>query len=229
MPRHYKKKYGRKKRYKKRYKRRVPLKTMVRKLIAKNIETKRLFEVDPGLVVSTTIVGTASPEPVKGLDADDRIGDEVMGRMLEVQLIFRGMSGPVNDEPYEECAFWLVYMKDPAATIVLPTNWTVEPWRYDLNPGIALLWHKRFNVNAQKFILANNNEAIGTDNMVAFQHARPVRVFKRKFNLKNKRMKFNSGGISQGRIRLYTIGSLPPLAGSNVLYDIGWNYWYKDA
>lgn len=212
-------------------KRRMSVKKIVRKEIAKNIETKSMFEDALDVQASSSVARIIMPEPVKGLDHDDRIGSEIRGRMLELNMSWRGAEGVTNTNLYHEIGIWFLYKKDPGQVAILPALWTIEPWRYDKNPGIAVIWHKRMFLSSQTRAIAGNNRVPPADNVETRNTPATNRLIKKRFNLKNRKMKFVqlSDTISEGRYILVIAATDALSAGTNAEVDVGVKFWYKDA
>ncbi len=223
---------AKRKRFRRRFKRRRRRRKMsftrrVKKIMAVGTEKKTLEGAFSNVRTNITAKIQTLPMPAQGVGDGQRIGNQIRGRMLEMTIQFRGAIGSANLTATHPVRMWVIWLKDPAQTVVLP-NTFVSHWDYEQNPGIAIMHHSEFNIRAQS--IAQENNTAGTDNQWLPQGTGPgVRWRYKRFNLKNRKFKFNGAVHEQGSIQIVVVGQNAVLTSSEALFDLRLKLWYTDA
>ncbi len=216
------------KRFRRRRKRRkMSFKSRVKKIMAIGTEKKTLEGAFSNVRANTTLKISTLPMPAQGVGDGQRVGNQIRGRMLDLTVQFRGALGEFNLTPTHPIRMWLIWLKNPAQVVVGP-NTFVSHWDYEQNPGIAILWKSQFNIRAQQ--VSQENNTLGTANAwIEAGSGTTVRWRHMRFNLKNRKFKFNGAVHEQGSLQLLVLGNNAVLTSSEALYDVRMKFWYTDA
>ncbi len=208
----------------KRRKKRQSFKKKVMKIINANIEHKFIVTTASG-DISTTVENFVLNMPARGTDNNDRIGNEIRVKMFQLTVQVLGASGGANVQSNHPMRMWVLWMKNPAQTVFLPTF--NEHWKYEENPGVFVMmdFYKTFSATT----VEQENNTIGTTNTWISKGAGPSywrRTF--KWNMKNRKMKFDDAFHTQGRIAFITLGLNADTAGSVAGISINTKMWFVD-
>ncbi len=223
---------AKRRRFRKRFRRRRKRRKMsfagrVKKIMSKGIEKKNLEGAFGGLRANVTTKISTLPMPAQGIANGQRIGHEIRGRMLELTYQFQGALGSANLTPTHPIRMWVIWLKDPTQVVVPPATWLAH-WDYEANPGIAIMYRSRFNIAAQT--LSQENVATPTDNTWINKGSGPtIRTRTLKFNLKNRKHKFDGAVHKEGSIQIVVFGQNAVLTSSEALFDLRVKFWYTDA
>lgn len=194
----------------------------------KNIETKQIITDTGEQAIGTVATVHNLNDMNQGVAEDERIGDTVRARMLEIKYEITGSINPVNVIPLHRIRVFIYWMATPSQAVSLPTQVSQGLWNFPLNPNVFVMYDRVHFIQPRLLLqVASSTTLIQSKGNATSTVRRHLR-----FNLKNRRMHYTTaGGVIpvKGRIQMAIISMTAVASPSPPTFAMNWRLYYKDA